>query len=346
MRLAGLFVAGSVAVVAASCAAGGADGPPAGGGDITAGPWDGSPASPARTPAAPPPAGPTWHPDGSAAPTGTGTPHSPVAPEATRGSPAPHASARPNRSVDGTTPAPEVPAWLPPGPGSPDTDGVPDPQSVYDRLRAPDRCADALRTISLAPPTDEWRVLRGLANGCLAVQGQGGSWEAAARDHAALAGRAGSCKGGAAYRVLGGLLEFHRRHPGTTVRLHGSPGGAPACVYRIAGVDVGGDAAARPGDLVLIELRGTYFDPAELLRDGSVLVGGRRADAPPALVSRSGDRLVVSAVVPAVTAQAPVTVDVRVRYGGTEVREEDAFTVAVPDTGTGTGTGTPSVSPS
>jgi hypothetical protein len=176
------------------------------------------------------------------------------------------------------------------------------------------------------PADPEWRLLRGLATACLAVQGRGGSWATAAEEYAGLAGRADTCKGRAAYAVLGGLLDFHRRHASATVRLKASPGGTPACAYRVAGVDPG---AARPGDTVGIELSGTYFDDAELLRYGSVFIGGKRLEGPPVLRSASGDGLVLSAVLPALDGY-PKTVDVVVTYGGLEVRKPNALTVLPP----------------
>ncbi len=245
----------------------------------------------------------------------------PSSPAPARRTPTPRASTR-------TGPVPAPPAWLPPGPDSPDADGVPDPQSVYDRLRTPDRCAEVLRTVPAAPDTDEWRVLRALAHGCLAVQGKSGSWEEARREHVALAGRADTCKARAAYEVLGGLLEFHRRHPAATVRLAPAPEGEPACAYGIAAVDAGGDGTARPGEAVAVELRGTFADHAELLGHGRVSVGGVDAEGPPTALSAAGDRLVLSVVVPALTAAPGTAVDVRVRYGGTEAVLENAFTVA------------------
>ncbi|NNN38110.1 hypothetical protein HLK59_48990, partial [Streptomyces sp. S3(2020)] len=194
---------------------------------------------------------------------------------------------------------------------------------------APTRCRSALDVIPRTPADDEWRLLRGLASACLAVQGRGGSWETAARDFAALAGKSDTCKGRAAYTVLGGLLDFHRRHPTATVRLQAASGAAPACAYAIAGVDAGDDGQARPGETVAVELAGTYFDHAELLRDGRVFIDGRQLEGPPVLASEAGDHLVLNVVVPVVEG-LPKAVDVAVRFGGVEVRAEDAFTVVAP----------------
>jgi len=171
-------------------------------------------------------------------------------------------------------------------------------------------------------------VLRGLATACLAVQGRGGSWDTATADYAALTGPVTTCKGRAAYAVLGGLLDFHRRHPSATVRLATPEDGPPACAYRIAGVDTGGDGTARPGDTIGIELADTYVDHAELLRDASVSIGGRQVPGVPVPASDSGDRLVLSVVVPPLE---PGPVEVAVRYGDTEVRLPTAFTVTAPD---------------
>lgn len=243
-----------------------------------------------------------------------------------------------------------VPEWLPPGPVSPNSDGAPDPAAVYDALRAPDRCADALKVIPAAPgnpaSADEWRVLRGLAAACLAVQGRGGDWGVAVAGHSGPEGEALSCKGRAARQILGGLLDFHRRHPNATVRLETSSSSKAACVYGIGAVDTGGDGEAAPGDTVTIELRNTYFDHAELQRYGSVFIGGQRVAGPPVLVPASGDRLVVSAVVPGPGPEAgpsgstgpavgpgPITgpVDVLVRYGSAEAVKKGALLLVPPE---------------
>lgn len=184
----------------------------------------------------------------------------------------------------------QAPPWLPPGPSSPDSDGAPDPAGVYDLLRAPSQCRSALGKIPQESADEEWQLLRGLATACLAAQGRGGSWDTAAQDHAALAGRIDTCKGRAAYAVLTGLLDFHRRHPTGTVRL-ATAHGAPACDYRIAGIDTGGDGEAGPGDTIGIELAALYFDHTELL-GASVSIGGQQVPGVPVLKSEPGDRLV------------------------------------------------------
>ncbi|MFG2555094.1 hypothetical protein ACGFWF_34910 [Streptomyces sp. NPDC048581] len=321
MRVSGLLVVGAVAVAAAAFTSDGggpADGRGGGGTVVTAGPSDGVRSLlPGPSAGSAPPVRPS--PDGHiGAPAFTGTPRAPQ-------------SETPSESLTPSSPSPttsqkllEVPAWLPPGPDSPNTDGTPDPSSVYDLLRTPTECRNALNAIPSTPADAEWTLLRGLATACLAAQGEGGgSWEQAVRDHAALAGRADTCKGRAAYAVLGGLLDFHRRHPGATVRLKPtSSGTTAACGYRIAGVDTGGDGEARPGETIGIELADVYFDPAELQRDVSVLIGGQQV---PVLIDR---RPVLSAVVPVIE---PGPVDVTVRHAGTEIRLPTAFTVTTPD---------------
>lgn len=340
-RVAGLCLAGTVAVVAASCVAGEA-GPPSGGRDVSVagGLSNGGPDGTPRRAAGSSEPAPSWRPDGSGGPVGAPVPDRPSQPPPpTLAVPTPTPrSDRPAK--DDGTPPPTAPAWLPPGPASPDTDAVPDPAGLYDRLRTPATgCADVLRTIPPLPPTDDWRLLRGLANGCLAVQGRGGSWETAARDHAELAGRPDGCKGRAAYAVLTGLLQFHAQHPGATVRLGSAPDGAPACAYGIAAVDAGPDGTARPGEVIPIELRGTYFDHAELLRDGGVSVDGVSVPGPfTALPGSRPDHLRLTVTLPPLSAAPGTPVDVRVRYGGTEVAREGAFTLAAPDL-------TPSASP-
>ena len=321
MRISGLLVAGAVAVAYAAFTGDGSGPPDRGGGDariVTVGPSQS--ARPFAAPASPTP---RQSPAGAASATVP-----PTAASHTRGTtapPPPRTSPTPT-SVNRLLVSPN---WLPPGPVSPDADSVPDPSSVYDRLRDPHRCGAALDVIPVASADPEWRVLRALATACLTVQGRGGGWNTLGKDHADLAGKLGTCKGRAAYAVLGGLLDFHRQHPGGTVRLTASPGTAPACAYRIAGVDTGGAGRAQPGDTVAVELRDTYFDQAELPRFGSVSIGGRQLAGLPVPRSRSGDRLVLAVVVPSLD-RYPQTVDVAVRYGGTEVRLKNAFTVTAP----------------
>ncbi|MGF0175604.1 hypothetical protein ACQF36_35530 [Streptomyces sp. Marseille-Q5077] len=238
----------------------------------------------------------------------------------------------------------EGPGWLPPGPHSPNTENAPDPESVYDVLRTPARCKDALDSISRQELDTDWQVLRGLANACLAIEGRGGSWRQAAQDYSAVANRVNTCKSRAAHRVLAGLLDFHRLYPSSTVELAGAPGGTRACEYVISSVDVGGDGEATPGDTIWIEVRGTYFDHSELLRDGSVHIGGVRLEGPPNQLSESGDQLVLAAVVPALGGKYGQAVDVRVHYNTTDAIKEAAFTVMDPGT-PGGATGSASASP-
>ncbi|MEU3946917.1 hypothetical protein [Streptomyces sp. NPDC029526] len=222
-----------------------------------------------------------------------------------------------------------------------------DPASVYDLLRTPDRCADALRAGAApagagadATPDDEWRVLGALARACLAVRGVGGGdWGEAAREHAALAGRPLGCKGRAAYAVLGGLLEFHARHPGATVRPVSPSRGGAACDFRVVSVDVGGDGEARPGEAVMVEVDGVFFDPAEFLREGGVSVDGvsvgsapvRDPAAPGPLVAETGPagRLTLAFRLPAGVPAAPA-VDVVVGYADVRAVRERAFAVVEP----------------
>lgn len=385
VRISGLFVIGAVAVAAAAFGTDGSDA--ARGGDSRSTSVSPAPSSsgalddgeigtatstaPPRTPG---------HTD-SGAPKGSGGNEVPGASESPAASRTPVASPTPSGTgPGGGTKVLTVPDWLPPGPVSPDTDGAPDPAAVYDELRAPDRCAAALKMIPAgtadSPASDDWRVLRGLAAACLAVQGRGGDWGVAAAGHTGPADKALTCKGRAARQILGGLLDFHRRHPAATVRLETPSAGQAACGYGIGAVDVGGDGEAAPGDTVSIELRGTYFDHAGLLRDGNVFIGGRPVAGPPVLVSESGDRLVLSAVVPgpgpgpgpsagtgagvgagvgAAASAGPV--DVLVRYRTAEAAKKDAFLLVPPEpakppepspgigTGTGTGTGIASRAP-
>lgn len=318
-RISGLLVAGAVAV-AVTAFGGDRGGGPESGGDggggaiVTAGPS-------ARPLAAAPSASPTPRQSPAGEASALVDPTAP--PHAHRGT-APHPSASPTRPPAGR-PLPS-PAWLPPGPVSPDADAVADAWSLYDRLRDPARCRTALPLIDRTPGGPDRRLLRGLAEACLAVQGRGGSWDTAAADHTALAGRADTCKERAAYAVLGALLDFHRQHPHATVPLRTARGGPPACAYRVAGVDT---SQAAPGDTVGIELRGVYFDPAELARYGEVFIGGKRLDPAPVIRSRNGDALVLAAVVPALDG-SPRTADVVVRYGSAEARLPDALTVVAP----------------
>ncbi|MGY6020813.1 hypothetical protein [Streptomyces spinosirectus] len=321
MRISGLLVAGAVAVAYAAFTGDGSGTPDRGGGDariVTVGPSQ--TARPFAASASPTPRqSPAGEASATVPPTAASHTRGTTAPPPPHTSPAPTSVNRPLMS----------PNWLPPGPVSPDADSVPDPSSVYDRLRDPHRCGAALGVIPVASADPEWRVLRALATACLTVQGRGGSWHTLNKDHADLAGKLGTCKGRAAYAVLGGLLDFHRRHPGATVRLTAPSGTAVACAYRMAGVDAGGDGTAQPGDTVTVELRDTYFNQAELPLFGSVFIGGRQLAGPPVPRSGSGDRLVLSAVVPSLD-RYPRTVDVAVRYGGTEVRLKNALTVTAP----------------
>ncbi|NUR03120.1 MAG: hypothetical protein HOY79_43405 [Streptomyces sp.] len=332
-RISGLLVVGAVAVTVAAFTGDGRGRPDSGGGGssiVTAGPSHG---------ATPPSPTPRQSPAGEASSTAL---------PSDRGH---------TRTV---TPSPSnrpllSPAWLPPGPVSPNADTTPDPPSVYDHLRDPGQCRSALKLIPTASTAPEWRLLHALATACLAVQGRGGNWDTAAREYAVLAGTADTCKGRAAYAVLGGLLDFHRQHPGTTVQLTPPSGGTPACTYRIAGVETGGDGKAQPDDTITIELRGTFFAPAELLRFGTVFIAGQQTVGPPVLRSQTGDTLVLTAVVPSqaglggtLCGQAAAfrgagncatshdgaaddhTADVIVRYGNTEARLKNALTVVAP----------------
>ncbi|WP_369168165.1 hypothetical protein AB5J49_09920 [Streptomyces sp. R28] len=326
MRISGLLVAGAVAVTAAAFTGDGgvtADGRGGGGTIVTAEPSDGTRKPPTGLPGSSPPPvrqSPAGH---FEVPAATGTPRASQG-ETVSESPSP-SSPSPSMSEKLL----EAPVWLPPGPDSPDVDGTPDPASVYDLLRSPTECRKALEVIPRTAADAEWTLLRGLASACLAVQGQGGSWGQAVRDHAAQADKADTCKGRAAYAVLGSLLDFHRRHPGGIVRLKPSASGTPpACGYRITGVDTGGDGEARPGEVVGIELADTYFDHAEPLPDVSVTIGGQQVPGVPVLKSESADRLVLSVVVPVLE---PGPADVTVRHAGVELRMPAAFTVATPD---------------
>ncbi|MFC8092796.1 hypothetical protein [Streptomyces sp. NPDC057301] len=338
MRISGLLVVGAVAVAAAAFTSdgrGSADGRGGDGSVVTAGPSEGGSGPTAPADRSAPVA--QQSPNGRAGENASGPAAVPSGLPGGVVSVSPSPSPTPSPSGRGTVVL-QAPPWLPPGPGSPDSDNTPDPASVYDLLRAPERCESALGKIPQDSAEAEWQLLRGLSAACLAVQGRGGDWETAAGAHAELAGRVDTCKGRAAYAVLGGLLDFHRRHPGGTVRLAATPGGTPACGYRIAGVDTGGDGEARPGDTIGIELTGTYFDHAELLQDASVSIGGLVVPGVPVLKSESGDRLVLSVPVPPLE---PGPAEVAVRHAGTEVRLPAAFTVTGPDTveepGTGTG---------
>ncbi|NUP37361.1 MAG: hypothetical protein HOY76_10180, partial [Streptomyces sp.] len=259
MRISGLLVVGAVAVAVTAFSGDGRGTPGSGGGSgsiVTAGPSNGV-ASPSPTPRQ----SPAGEASSTALPSGPGRTRT--------ATPSPSDASPSNRPL-------LAPTWLPPGPVSPNADTAPDPSSVYDRLRDPGQCRAALKLIPTASTDPQWRLLNALATACLAVRGEGGSWATATKEYAALAGKADTCKGRAAFAVLGALLDFHRQHPHTTAQLKAASGGPPACAYRIAAVDTGGDGEAQPGDTITIELRGTFFDPAELLRFGTVFIGGRQ----------------------------------------------------------------------
>ncbi|MFI7404513.1 hypothetical protein ACIBW9_29235 [Streptomyces sp. NPDC049541] len=330
MRISGLLVVGAVAVAVAAFNGDGSGTPDSGDGGsaiVTAGPSNGA------TPSSPTP---RQSPAGEA----SGTPLPSSQGHTSTATPSPSGASPSNKPL-------LSPTWLPPGPASPNADTTPDPSSVYDHLRDPGQCRTALKLIPTASTDPEWRLLHALATACLAARGEGGSWATATKEYAALAGKTDTCKGRAAYAVLGGLLDFHRQRPEATAQLKMASGG-PACTYRIATVDTGDDGKAQPGDTITIELRGTFFDHAELLRFGNVFIGGQQLAGPLVLRSQAGDELVLSAVVPSLCgAPAPqrgagncatshngaadeLAVDVIVRYGHTEARLKNAFTVAAP----------------
>ncbi|MFD9004693.1 hypothetical protein ACFV0T_27665 [Streptomyces sp. NPDC059582] len=233
--------------------------------------------------------------------------------------------------------------WLPWGPHSPNTERTPDPESLYDTLgEDPSRCA-AVRDRTAENDEPAWKVLHGLAEACLAVQGEGGSWRRAAEDHAAVKDALTDCKGATAYSALGDLLRFHRQHPSTTVRLTASsPGsGESACDFEIVSVSVGDDHVAKPGDVARIRLRGTFFDKGELLSGQRVVfIGGTPVSFPgdqPDHASEPGDRMTFDAFVPTPHEQPsghPRSVDVTVAYGDRPEQRatfKDAFTLVDPD---------------
>ncbi|MBK6012220.1 hypothetical protein, partial [Streptomyces sp. MBT53] len=155
----------------------------------------------------------------------------------------------------------EGPAWLPPGPHSPNTNSKIDPEVVYDLLgENPASCADTAKQIpaGLDGNNDNWRVLRGLAEACKAVQGQGGDWNLAASDYAALQGKLKGCKSSTAYSALGGILRFHGQHPSATVKLKASMagGGGAVCRFRVDSVRADAHGTAKPGDTITVTVRG------------------------------------------------------------------------------------------
>ncbi|GGT37253.1 hypothetical protein GCM10014713_33750 [Streptomyces purpureus] len=257
-------------------------------------------------------------------------------PEGSAGAgPSPSASAtgtptwRPPTGDDGPRPGGpdnEGLSFLPPGPGAPNTEKAPDPESVYDLLRdRPRDCGAARREIPDDPEDFEgtghsepkaWDVLRGLAEACMAIQGKGGSWQEAARAYEGVpGGRPATCKGRAAYEVLGRLLRWHREHPGATTTLRKPSGGgsAPACRWHIVRLDAGGDAVARPGETVRVEMRGAYFDYGDAYKGVVVHLGGRNVDMTEPLWM-SGDRMTVTFRVPEGTPPGRRTVRVLGTY--------------------------------
>jgi hypothetical protein len=224
----------------------------------------------------------------------------------------------------------EGPAWLPPGPRSPNTDEAPDPASVYDTIGEDPSTCKATADAYKQKPGPEWQVIQGLAEACAAVQGRGGSWDKAAEQYALTQGKLTSCKGGTAYAVLGDILAFHRQHPSVTVKLKESTrgGGKAACDFRVASVNV---KQARPGDLIRIELSGIHFDKGDFLRrlPFSVIIAGRTADVSPNDQPEPGpgDRMIVEVKVPApAPGDYPKSADVKVEYGVSDTLE-NAFTI-------------------
>ncbi|MGH1552989.1 hypothetical protein ACRAWF_16150 [Streptomyces sp. L7] len=248
----------------------------------------------------------------------------------------------------------EGPAWLPPGPHSPNTNTEIDPEVVYDLLgEKPASCADTAKQIPAALPSVDWRVLRGLAEACKAVQGQGGDWDLAASDYAALQGRLKGCKSSAAYTALGGILRFHGQHPSTTVKLKAStPGGRGAvCTFRIDSVNAGADGAARPDETITVTVRGLYFDKVELLGGVSTMtVAGARADIPQddPDPTEPPDQETFEVVVPD---PGPGSYGRKVAVslshnGGTPVTLKNAFTLVAPGSPDDSPVTSPGVSPS
>lgn len=185
----------------------------------------------------------------------------------------PEAPALPTPSP-GRTPRVVTVSWLPPGPVSPDADRLADPDSVYDVLRSPARCREALGMIPGGELGDEWRVLKALAHACLAARGEGGSWAEASEPVRGVSG-----KGVAARRVLGELLAFRcGARGGDSVRLVVDSGGVPACSFGVRVVG-GGEVAA--GDVVRVRLRGRFFGFGELVAEGGAVVEGGAGAAVP-----------------------------------------------------------------
>ncbi|MDV9170008.1 hypothetical protein R6V09_07635 [Streptomyces sp. W16] len=250
----------------------------------------------------------------------------------------------------------EGPAWLPPGPHSPNTDTAIDPEVVYDQLgEKPKSCADTAKQIPAGLPSADWRVLRGLAEACKAVQGQGGDWALAASDYAALQGKLKGCKSDAAYTALGRILRFHGQHPSTTVKLKAStPGGGGAvCTFQIKSVNVGVDGKAKPGDTITVTVAEMYFDKVELLGGASTMtIAGASVDLPdtdPDPTTEPSDQLAFKVVVPDPgSASYGDEVAVSLSHnGGAPVTLNHAFTLVAPGPSTKDSPATsPGVSPS
>ncbi|MGV9455757.1 hypothetical protein [Streptomyces sp. NPDC003635] len=236
------------------------------------------------------------------------------------------------------------PSWLRPGPRSPNLENSADPESVYDSLGArPQNCSAALDVIRAEADEPQWQVLRGLAEACLAVQGQNGNWDDAAKYFAATEGRLATCKGLAARAVLGDVLRFHQEHPSATVRLRSSEngGGAEACDFRITKVVPDEDGVVEPGDRITIEVSGAHFSSEDLpSMSAFVKIGGKESQDGPQLVpgSESDGRFSFTVGVPTF-ASYPQTVGVTIEYGDT-AGLDDAITLVGP-----TGS-SPDVSPS
>ncbi|WP_196217922.1 hypothetical protein [Streptomyces blattellae] len=345
-RISGLLIAGALAIATAAACGGvgdgdGAAGGPGGGGtSISGGGAGDGGASGAGGPAADTP---MWRPDGGDGEVGaTDGATGGMTGGTTGGSEGANRAGRSgssggNGDSTGGGGHVEAPGWLPRGPKSPDGDRTADPESVYDALgEHPEKCGVTAGLIPAEPPDDDWRAVRALAEACKAVQGQGGDWDTAAADYAALRGRLTGCKGRAAYAVLGEVLRFHRQHPSTTVRLTPSEAdGGDVCDFRVVAVDVGGDGEATPGDTITVRVGGIYFDKRELLSaTGAVTIAG--VPAQPAAQQDHGaeprDQLTFVVVVPVPpTVTYPQSADVSVTYGGTAALE-GAFTLVAPGT--------------
>ncbi|WPO69782.1 hypothetical protein [Streptomyces sp. KN37] len=162
----------------------------------------------------------------------------------------------------------DPPGWLPWGPKSPNTDTLPEPDSVYDDLQRGE-CQEPYE-IAVDPAKQTggqgspgaWKVIEGLAGICKAARGERDGLSIATKAAARLRATgyrpesaAHLCKDGDALEVLQRFVAYYRQHPSERVALRPAPSGTRACENEL---DVRGGSVAPDESF---SVRGTWPDP-------------------------------------------------------------------------------------